>query len=125
MMKLACLVCIALGLGSSLAHAGNTDCRAVSTRLLDHLDKGDYIGATADFDGAMKAGLSTDRLAGIWQAMPIKFGAQGMREPERVSQMDGHTVVVTPLHYGKILIDAQVACNADGRIGGFYIKPHH
>ncbi|HEY1588546.1 MAG TPA: DUF3887 domain-containing protein [Rhodanobacter sp.] len=124
MLKLACAICIALGLGVGLTHAAGTDCQATSTRMLDHLDQGDYTGATADFDDSMKADLGADRLARIWPAVSQQFGARGARERSQISQKDGRTLVVTPLHYGQRLIDARVSCDADGRIGGFYIKPH-
>lgn len=123
MMKLAYASCLGLGLAVGMTHAAGADCQATSTRLLDHLDQGDYAGATADFDDRMKAGLSADRLARVWPAMAQQFGARGAREQSRLGQVDGHTLVITPLHYGQKLIDARVACDADGRIGGFYIKP--
>lgn len=124
MMKLAYAICIALGLGVGMTHAAGTDCQATSTKMLDHLDQGDYAGATADFDGTMKAALTADKIAKVWQAVTQHFGARGAREPAQVSEADAHVVVVTPLHYGQSVIDAQVACDADGKIGGFYIKPH-
>ena len=124
MMKLAYAICIALGLGVGVTHAAGTDCQVTSSKMLDHLDQGDYAGATADFDGTMKAALTADKLAKVWQAVTQQFGARGKREPARVSAASAHVVVVTPLHYGQSVIDAQVACDADGKIGGFYIKPH-
>jgi len=127
MFKLVFAACIALALGPAIgvAHAASADCPTLSSRLLDHLDKGDFTGATADFDDRMRSGLSADALANVWQSLPQKFGARGAREPARSSVTNGSAVVVTPLHYGDKLIDAQVACSADGRIAGFYIRPHH
>lgn len=127
MFKLVCATCIAFILSPAIgvARAAIADCPTLSSRLLDHLDKGDFAGATADFDDRMKTGLSADALAGVWQSLPQKFGARGAREPARSSVTNGYAVVVTPLHYGDKLIDAQVACSADGRIAGFYIRPHH
>jgi glucose/arabinose dehydrogenase len=124
MMKLACAACFALSLSIGMAHAASADCQAASTRLLDHLDKGDYAGATADFNDKMKAAETTDKLAALWQSMPLQLGAPGAREPAQVSAVPNYVVVVTALHYGPGMIDAQVACDADGKIGGFYIRPH-
>jgi len=127
MFKLVFAACIALALGPAIgvAHATGADCPTLSSRLLDHLDKGDFAGATADFDDRMRTGLSAAALAKVWQSLPQKFDARGMREPARTSLANGFAVVVTPMHYGNTLIDARVACSADGRIAGFYIKPHH
>ena len=126
MMKLAFATCLALGLGvAGMAHAASPDCQVTSKRMLDHLDQGNYVGATIDFNDRMKAALGADRLAKSWPTLAQQFGARGAREPVQLSQVDGHAIVVTPLHYGQHLIDAQVACDADGRVAGFYIKPQH
>jgi Protein of unknown function (DUF3887) len=124
MMKLAYAACLALSLGIGTAHAASSDCQAATTRLLDHLDKGDYAGATADFNDKMKAAEPADKLSALWQSMPLQLGAPGVREPAQVSAVPNYVVVVTALHYGQGMIDAQVACDADGKIGGFYIRPH-
>jgi hypothetical protein len=123
-MKHAYAACFALSLGIGMAHAASADCQAASTRLLDHLDKGDYAGATADFNDQMKAAETADKLAALWQSMPKQLGAPGVREAAQVSAVPNYAVVVTALHYGQGMIDAQVACDADGKIAGFYIRPH-
>lgn len=123
MLKLAYATCIALGLGASMAHAASTDCQVNSSKMLDHLDQGDYVGATADFNDRMKAGLGADRLAKTWPALAQKFGARGAHEPAQLSQVNGYAVVITPLHYGQSLVDARVVCDADGKVAGFFFKP--
>ena len=125
MLKLACTIYVALGLGVGIAHAAGADCQATSTRMLDHLDRGDYAGATAGFNDRMKVSLGADRLARIWPAVAQQFGERGAREQARLSQVDGHALVITPLHYGQSLVDARVACDADGKVVGFHIKPRH
>lgn len=127
MIKLSCTACIAIAfsLGPKLATAADTSCQTLSTRLLDHLDTGDFAGATNDFDDRMKAGLGADKLGDVWQSLPQQFGARGARGTATVSMVSGDTMVVTPLHYGDRLLDAQVACGSDGKIAGFYLKPGH
>ncbi|MFC5579716.1 DUF3887 domain-containing protein [Rhodanobacter terrae] len=122
-MKHAYVVCLALGLAVGTAHAA--DCQGASARLLDNLDRSDYADATADFDDRMKAALGTDRLTRIWAAVSQQFGSRGAREQPRLSQVDGHTLVITPVHYGQHLIDVRVACDGNGRIGGLHIRPQH
>jgi hypothetical protein len=125
MMKLAYVACFALSLCTGMAHAASADCQAASTRLLDHLDKGDYTGATVDFDDRMKTALTADQLGKLWQSMPLQLGAPGAREPAQVTAVPAYVVVETSLHYGQGMIDARVACNSDGKISGFHIRPHH
>ncbi|TBR38805.1 MULTISPECIES: DUF3887 domain-containing protein [Dyella] len=100
-------------------------CESASARMLDALDRGDYPAATVDFNDTMKSRLTTDKLSEAWQAIPAQFGERGAREPAQSNQAGENTVVVTALHYGDSMIDAQVSCSADGKIAGFYIKPHH
>lgn len=116
---------IALILGSNVTQASEPVCQTLSARMLDHLDKADFSGATQDFDDRMKTALSADKLAQVWQSLPTHFGVKGARDAATVKDSEGYEVVITPLHYGSGLIDAQVACSVDGRIAGFYIKPHH
>ena len=123
MLKLAVSVALALGLGLGVAHAADSACQATSGRMLDHLDQGDYTGATTDFDDRMKAALDADQLAKLWSGMVQKFGARGTREPGRLSQVEGYAVVLTTLHYGVHLVDARVVCDADGKVAGFFMKP--
>lgn len=126
MMKSAFATCIALGLGvAGMAHASAPDCQITSRKMLDHLDQGDYAGATADFNDRMKIALGADKLAKVWPAIAQQFGARGTREQAQLSEVGGYALVVTPLHYGQSLIDAQVACDADGKVAGFHIKLQH
>lgn len=126
MKNFASAICIALGLGvAGMAHAAAPDCQVTSKSMLDHLDQGDYAGATADFNDRMKAALGADKLAKVWPAVAQQFGARGAREQVRLNEVGGYALVITPLHYGQSLIDAQVACDADGKVAGFHIKPEH
>ncbi|GGY16693.1 hypothetical protein GCM10008098_05050 [Rhodanobacter panaciterrae] len=121
-MKLAFAVCITLGLAVGTAHAADADCQATSSRMLDHLDKRDYLGATADFNERMKASLSVDRLARLWQAKVQHPDLPDVRGPVQLSNVQGYAVVVTPLHHGQDQLNTRVVCDADGKIGGFFVK---
>ena len=123
MLKFAVSMCIAAVAGTGLAHAADTPCQATSSSMLDHLDHGDYTGATADFNQRMKAALGADRLARMWPAVARQFGPRGAHDQATLSQVNGYAVVITPLHYGQHVIDARVVCEADGKVAGFFIKP--
>lgn len=123
MLKLAVFLCILAVAGAGLAHAADTPCQATSVKMLDHLDHGDYTGATADFNERMKAAMSADQLARIWPAVAKQFGPRGTHDQATLSRVNGYAVVITPLHYGQHVIDARVVCEADGKVAGFFIKP--
>lgn len=102
-----------------------TPCETLSTHLIDALDRGDYAGATADFNATMKTKLSADTLSQVWQAIPPQFGDRGARDAATTIPAGDLTVVLTPLHYGQNTIDSKVTCDAQGKVAEFYIQPHH
>lgn len=122
---LAVLACVAIGLISATAAHAESACETASTHLLDALDKGDYAGATADFDATMKAKLLPEKLGQIWPAVAQQFGERGARETPATSTVGEYSVVLTPLHYGQSMIDAKVTCDTQGKVANFLIQPHH
>jgi hypothetical protein len=122
---LAVLACLAICLISAGAARAESACETASTHLLDALDRGDYAGATSDFDDTMKARLLPEKLAQIWPAVAQQFGERGGRDAAAVTPAGDRTVVLTPLHYGQNTIDAKVTCDAQGKVAGFFIQPHH
>jgi hypothetical protein len=68
------------------------DCKTVSTRLPDRLDKGNFSRATSDCDTAMKQGLDAAKLASVWQSLPKHLGARGARDASTSTTVHGYTV---------------------------------
>ena len=120
------LICVAIcALSAAAAARAESACETASTHLLDALDQGDYAGATADFDATMKTRLTPDKLGQIWPAVLQQFGERGARDTPAVSTADDHTIVLTPSHYDQNTIDPKVTCDAQGKVAGFVIQPHH
>lgn len=122
---LAVFACVAACLICATAARADSACETASTHLLDALDKSDYAGATADFDANMKTKLLPEKLGQIWPAVLQQFGERGERETPQIQATGDYTVVLTPLHYGQSTIDAKVTCDAQGKVAGFFIQPHH
>lgn len=111
------------------AVAGETDatrieaCINASTAMIGNLDKGDFKAAGADFDTNMQAHLGADKLGSVWQQVSHQMGKlQGHGEPQNVMYQN-HVVITQPLHFEKGDVNAQVACDADGKIAGFFLRP--
>ncbi len=121
----AAFICLSVCLICAGAARAESACETASTHLLDALDKGDYAGATSDFDDTMKAKLAPEKLGQIWPAVAQQFGERGAREAATTVAAGDHVVVLTPLHYGQSMIDSKVTCDAQGKVAGFYIQPHH
>ncbi|HJP98073.1 MAG TPA: DUF3887 domain-containing protein [Rhodanobacteraceae bacterium] len=98
-------------------------CGQISRTFLEELEKGDFHAATGNFNGRMKAGLSEDKLGQVWQSLGHQFGKLESRgEPQTVMYQD-MPVVSTPLHFEKGDFVSQLACDRDGKIAGFYVRP--
>jgi hypothetical protein len=98
-------------------------CTATTNALIDHLEKGDFTAATANFDANMKANLDADKLGQFWNQVASRVGTlQGRGAPQNM-MYEGHAVITLPLHFEKGDANAQVACDADGKVAGFYLRP--
>ncbi len=97
-------------------------CEARATSLLDAAQKGDYAGATRDFDAKMRAGLPVPKFKQAWESL-AQFGTLTARGQTHLAKNDGYIAVTVPLLFEKANLYAQVACGSDGRVAGFYIKP--
>ncbi|MGH8183777.1 MAG: DUF3887 domain-containing protein, partial [Rhodanobacteraceae bacterium] len=90
---------------------------------IDNLQKGDAKAATANFDATMLANLTPDKLAAAWQQVGSQFGKlQGRGTPQN-AMYQGHTIVILPLQLTKGGMNAQVACDADGKVAWFFLRP--
>src|SRR3546814_9693602 len=84
------LLCLPAAL-PAMAAEGDTDAVATATRLLDHMQAGDYEAATADFTTQMKNALGVDKLAAV-QAQLAAAGAETGRDEPVVSEQSGMTI---------------------------------
>jgi hypothetical protein len=98
-------------------------CAHLSGALLDALDKGDYQAATTNFDSTMQAGLSAQKLRTAWLDVGAQVGRLEARGTPRSFMYQGLSVVTTPMSFAHGGLTAQVACNAEGLIAGFYVRP--
>jgi hypothetical protein len=98
-------------------------CTATTNTLIDHLEQSDFTGATSNFDANMKANLDADKLGQFWKQVASQVGAlQGRGAPQNM-MYEGHAVITLPLHFEKGDANAQVACDTDGKVAGFFLRP--
>lgn len=98
-------------------------CTAATGTLIDNLAKGDDKAATSDFDATMQSELGADKLHAAWQQVMAKMGALQRRGAPQNVIYQGHVIITLPLQFAKGAINAQVACDADGKIAGFFMRP--
>ena len=107
----------------TMAADARPDAVATATRLLDRLDADAYEAATADFTAQMKAALGADKLQAVQQQLTAAAGAVKSRDPAKVSQQSGMTVVVVRIHHAMASIDATISVDAEGKIAGLHFAP--
>ena len=96
-------------------------CMLRTGALLDALDRADYTTAETDFDPTIRAALSPAQLQQAWESLPAQFGRPGSRGAPQNVLSGGYVVVTVPIAYEKADLAAQVACDAEGKIGGFHM----
>jgi hypothetical protein len=97
-------------------------CESRAKSLLDAAQKGDYAGATRDFDAKMRTALPPPKFKQAWESLS-QFGSLQGRGQAHPMKGDGYIAITIPLIFDKANLYAQVACGSDGRVAGFYIKP--
>ncbi|HEU4664163.1 MAG TPA: DUF3887 domain-containing protein [Dokdonella sp.] len=97
-------------------------CEARASALLDAAQKGDYAGATRDFDATMRGALPPPKFEQAWESL-AQFGRLQARGQSHPMRSNGYIAITIPLIFDKANLYAQVACGSDGRIAGFYVKP--
>lgn len=128
-LLLAFALLMMLGVGLLLSgrvaaqDAAGADGPAIATRMLDHLDAGEYAQAEAMFSPEMAAAVPADKLKAVWESLPAQAGPAQGRGIATSLVRDGNTYVEQALQYSKATLVAKLAIDAQGRIAGFLIQP--
>ncbi len=98
-------------------------CTASTGTFLDRLEKGDYNGATSNFDEAMRSGLPAGKLGQVWQSIGAQFGKLKSRDVPQNVMYQGYAVITVPLHFEKGDLAARLSCGRGGKFNGFHVLP--
>lgn len=122
-LLLILLFCLPAAMPAMAAEGdADADAVAIATRLLDHMQAGEYEAASADFSPQMKDALGVDKLAAV-QAQLAAAGAETGRDAPVVSEQSGMTVVVIRIHREHADIDATIAVDGEGKVAGLHYAP--
>ncbi|MCD9028154.1 DUF3887 domain-containing protein [Luteimonas sp. BDR2-5] len=102
--------------------ADEAEAAATANAILDQLDAGDFDTVTAQFNAQMKAALDRPQLQAVQQQIEAA-GPVTSRDPARVAEQDGYTVVMIRVHREQASLDATVAIDNDGKIAGLHFAP--
>ena len=112
-----------LALAAPLVANASVSPEMTAMRLLDHLDKAEYVQAETMFTADMAAAVPADKLKQVWESLPAQVGTAQGRGKAQVETHSGSHLVSVPLQYAKAALVAKIAINAEGKIAGFMIQP--
>lgn len=98
-------------------------CIHAADGMIAALDKGDFKAAASDFDTTMQHKLGAEKLGEVWKQVEGKLGKlQKIGAPQNMMYQN-YVVVIQLLHFATGELDAQVACDIQGKIAGFFVRP--
>lgn len=98
-------------------------CGNVSAALLDAFEKGDFKTASANFNTQMLSLVDAQKMDGVHKSLTGQLGQLESRGTPQSMLTQGMVVVSTPMHYAKGDVSAVVACEEDGKVAGFWLRP--
>lgn len=105
--------------GHAFAQVSSETAKAIATRLLDHLDRGEYAQAEAMFDARMKQAVPAARLEQVWKSLP----AAGSRGEPSLRPQGEMQILQVPLTRGDAELNASISIDAQGRVSGLLVRP--
>lgn len=121
MVLTACLATTGTGFAQDATPA--TTPASIALQALDQLDAGQYAQVEQLFGAQMAAAVPEDKLKAVWESLPAQVGAAKGRGEARTSTQDGSTLVVIPLHFERLDLDAKFSFDAEGKITSFLVQP--
>lgn len=98
-------------------------CEMHADALLTALGEAKYDAATADFDDALRARYTPQKLKQDYEWLPSNYGnARGRGRPHS-AEINGHTLVMTPLIFENGTISVDVRCDGAGAVTDLRLLP--
>jgi hypothetical protein len=118
------MVLMAVVLGGTYAGAAPSgDLPSAGGQFVGLLVKGDFAGATAQFDATMKAALPEQKLRETWQALQKQAGLFKRQVRTRVETQEGYQIVLVTCQFERVLLDTKVVFDNKRQIAGLFFVP--
>jgi uncharacterized protein len=103
----------------------HTVCEKNSRQMMERVAAGDFPGASVFFNAAMKAALPPETFSAVWQSTLAANGTfAGLGQSSLQSETGSAIVVLIPIRFSLNTIDAAIACDESGAVGGLHFVPH-
>lgn len=116
------LACAAPALSQDPPTEADAGAVALANDVLDRMDAGDFDGVAATFNAQMQGALDAGKLADVQRQLEAAGPVSARSEP-RVVRQDGYTVVIFRIEREQVDLDATVAIDGEGKVGGLHFVP--
>lgn len=128
MLRLATATMLALAFTAARAEDANEAsphvlCERRADALLSALGEAKYDAAMADFDAALRARYPSAKLKQDYEWLPSNYGKALGRGHAHSADINGHTVVMTPLIFENGTMTVEVRCDGAGAITDLRLLP--
>lgn len=125
--KVIPLSCLLLLLASAVAAqaqpAAPADLETKATAMLDALVRGDFEGATRDFDARMLEALPPAKMQELWTTLVAQVGSFQKQAGVRTEEIGGHPGVFVTAVFERMSLDMLVSFDAAGKAAGLFFRP--
>lgn len=97
--------------------------KRIACDLVDRLSKGDFAGATKNFDNKMKNALPADKLEQVWQSILAQVGPYEHQLAVRSGKVGPADVVYVGCKFKKAVLDAKVVFANKKQVAGLWFVP--
>src|SRR5689334_6520211 len=125
-MRLAIVAALAFAVPAAHAEDAASPralCAAHADALLGALGEANYDAATTDFDDALRARYTPAKLRQDYEWLPSNYGKVLGRGRPHIAEINGHTVVMTPLIFENGTFSVEVRCDGAGAITDLKLAP--
>jgi hypothetical protein len=98
-------------------------CEAHADAMLSALGEAKYDAAMTDFDAALRARYTAGKLKQDYEWLPSNYGKVLGRGRPHVGEINGRTVVMTPLIFANGTATVDVRCDGAGTITDLRLLP--
>lgn len=98
--------------------------KEITLKVIEHFETQETEAIYALFNGTMKKAITTDKLAEIWNSLPLQCGVYLGYGESVASKIQGMIVVNQLLDFEATDLDIRLAFDSENRISGLYfVKP--
>jgi hypothetical protein len=118
-----CLVLPSAALAQETTNPTPDDMTAQARALVDALAKGDFAGASKNFDERMRAALPPEKLQLVWENINTQAGDFKRQTTVRTEKVGQYDAVIVTCEFAFMALDTRVVFNDKRQVTGLFFVP--